>query len=291
MRFFLNQVSKAEIFTAIIHNLKTFTETVNIQFTDAGLYVQTMDNSHISVIELNIPAGWFNDYKCEESVVLGIHIGLLSKILATRDKSQSLTIETSTDNEDKLEIHFTTSILIPEPILENVVIVSEPMKVKVKKSVYLEKKPAVKVYDTHFAIPLIDIESEQIDIPPTDYAAEFSLSSVNFSNIVSQLKLFGDTMTIECSEEKIVLLAHGIESGKMSVDINIDELTEFSINEGQTMQIAFALNYLNNICGFHKVAKEVELKVLDENPLCAMYHLDNGGTIKFYLAPKITDDE
>jgi len=290
MRFFLNQVSKAEIFTAIIQNLKTFTETVNIQFTEAGLYVQTMDNSHISVIELNIPVAWFNEYQCEESVVLGINIGLLSKILATRDKSQSLTIETSTDNEDKLEIHFTTSIIIPEPVLENVVVMSEPMKVKVKKTV-IEKKPVAKVYDTHFAIPLIDIESEQIDIPPTEYAAEFSLSAMNFSNIVSQLKLFGDTMTIECSEEKIVLFAHGIESGKMSVDINIDELTEFSINEGQTIQLAFALNYLNNICGFHKVTKEIELKVLDENPLCAMYHLDNGGTIKFYLAPKITDDE
>lgn len=290
MRFFLNQVSKADIFSAVIQNLKTFTETVNFQFTEAGLYIQTMDTSHISVIEANIPADWFNEYKCEESVVLGIHIGILSKILTTRDKSQSLTIQISEDNEDKLEIHFTTNAIIAEPVLENVVVISEPIKVKVKKSV-IEKKQITKVYDTHFAIPLIDIESTQIDIPPTEYAAEFSLSSLNFSNIVSQLKLFGDTMTIACSEEKIVLFAHGIESGKMSVDIDIDELTEFSINEGQTIQLAFALNYLNNICGFHKVAKEVELKVLQDNPICAMYHLDNGGTIKFYLAPKIMDDE
>lgn len=288
MRIFINNPTKSEVFTAIIQNLRNFTELINIQFTEAGIYVQTMDTSHISVVELDIPSGWFTEYECLESVTLGINIGILSKILSTKDKSQSLTLNHSKENEDKLEIHFTS--VLPT---ENVVILSEPITVTIKKSSLkpVKKVPDVKIYDTHFEIPLIDIESEAIEIPPIDYAAEFSLSSTNFSNIVSQLRLFGDTMEIDCSEEKITLNSHGIESGKMSVEINIDELTEFAINEGENLRISFALNYLHHICAFHKLTKEIELKVCENYPLCAMYSLGDHAKIKFYLAPKITDDD
>jgi len=289
MRIFINNPAKSEAFTAIVQNIRTFTETINIQFTDEGLSIQTMDTSHISVVELKIPAGWFTEYECPQSETLGVNFGILSKILATKDKSQSLTLNHSKENEDKLEIHFISS---PQ-VLENKVIESETVTIKVKKQALkpVKKVPDVKIYDTHFEIPLIDIESEAIEIPPIDYAAEFSLFSTNFSNIVSQLRLFGDTMEIECSEEKIVLYSHGIESGKMCVEINIDELTEFAINEGENLRISFALNYLHHICAFHKLTKEIELKICDSYPLCAMYSLGDDATVKFYLAPKITDDD
>jgi len=293
MRIFINNPIKSEAFIAIIQNIRSFTETINIQFNEAGLSIQTMDTSHISVVELVIPADWFTEYECSKSVILGIHFGIFSKILSTKDKSQSLTINHSKENEDKLEIHFTSSPVIENKVIENTVIDSEPITIKVKKSTIkpVKKIPEVKIYDTHFEIPLIDIESEAIEIPPIEYAAEFSLSSTNFSNIVSQLRLFGDTMDIECSEEKIILYSHGIESGKMCVEINIDELTEFAINEGHHLKISFALNYLHSICAFHKLTKEIELKICENYPLCAIYSLGDDATVKFYLAPKITDDD
>jgi len=306
MKFVLNTSSKSDSLTGIIENLRSFTDTVNIQFTEEGLSVQTMDNSHISVVELSIPAGWFNEYECPESVILGVNINILSKILAAKDKSQILTIN---NTQDKLEIHFTS--ILPE--VQNIVLEvkeeeekeqpiieesgkkgkgksKEPKKPKEPKSKEQPKLDS-KIYDMHFEIPLVDIESEAIDIPPIEYAAEFSLSSLNFANIVSQLRLFGDTMDIECSEEKIQLYSHGIESGKMSVEINIDELTEFSINEGERLSISFGLNYLNHISAFHKLTKEIELKICDNYPLYAAYNFGEEAKVKFYLAPKISDSD
>ena len=309
MKFVLNTSAKSDSLTGIIQNLRSFTDTVNIQFTEEGLSIQTMDNSHISVVELIIPAGWFNEYECPESVILGVNINILSKILAAKDKSQILTIN---HTQDKLEIHFTS--ILPE--IQNIVLekaetveqTEEPQqteeqtqkkgkgkgKSKEKKEPK-EPKPKEqpkldsKIYDMHFEIPLVDIETEVIDIPPIDYAAEFSLSSLNFANIVNQLRLFGDTMDIECSEERIQLYSHGIESGKMSVEINIDELTEFSINEGERLTISFGLNYLNHISAFHKLTKEIELKICDNYPLYAAYNFGEDARVKFYLAPKISD--
>jgi len=275
MRITINPSVKSDSFVVLFQNLKTFTDSLNIRFTEEGLSIQTMDNSHVSVVELQIPATWFSEYECSENRTLGVHIGILAKILASKDKSQILTIVyNGENNSDNLEIHFTSYTVVD--------------------ATTIDKKPKitdVKIYDTHFEIPLVDIESDQIEIPPIDYAAEFSLSSLNFSNIVSQLKLFGDTMDIECSEEKIILYSRGVENGKMSVEINIDDLTEFSINEGQQLCLSFALNYLHNICAFHKLAKEIELKVCNEYPLCAGYSLGDNAILRFYLAPKISDTD
>jgi proliferating cell nuclear antigen len=279
MRVIINPSAKSDAFVVLFQNLKTFTDSLNIRFTEEGISIQTMDNSHVSVVELQIPATWFSEYECNENLTLGVHVGILAKILASKDKSQILTIVyNGENNSDNLEIHFTSSIIVEATTIDK----------EVNKKT---KITDVKIYDTHFEIPLVDIESEQIEIPPIDYAAEFSLSSLNFSNIVSQLKLFGDTMDIECSEEKIILYSRGVENGKMSVEIDIDDLTEFSINEGQQLCLSFALNYLHNICAFHKLAKEIELKVCNDYPLCAAYSLGDNATLRFYLAPKISETD
>ena len=220
MQIIIDNTTKAECFTTIFQHIRNFTEFVNILFRPDGLYIQTMDNAHVSILELNIPNEWFSTYECEEDQTLGINVSILHKILATKDKSQIMNIvyDKETDS-DKLQLHFTNSIATT---------LTQESKSSTKKS----KKtalPDTKTYETHFEIPLVDLEIEQMEIPQIEYQAEFSLASTNFSNIVNQLKMFGDNMEIHCSEENIVLYSHCAESGKMSVEINIDDLTEFSI--------------------------------------------------------------
>jgi len=106
---------------------------------------------------------------------------------------------------------------------------------------------------------------------------------------VNQLKMFGDSMDITCSEEKIVLFSNSPDSGKMSVDMNIDDLTSFSINEGEQLNLSFSLNFLHHICSFNKLAKEMDIKLATDYPLSIVYDLGNEGFMKFYLAPKVDD--
>ena len=78
----------------------------------------------------------------------------------------------------------------------------------------------------------------------------------------------------------------------MSVEINIDELTSFSINEGEQVKSSFGLTFLNNICLYNKIAKEIEIKITEHKPLKMVYvitgHMD--AKMTFYLAPKIEED-
>jgi len=138
---------------------------------------------------------------------------------------------------------------------------------------------------------LIDIEEELLSIPSMDYQAELSLSTDKFANLISQLKDFGETLEIECSEDKITLSAHSSENGKMITRILIEDLTEFAIEENEKIQMEFALKYLYDICLYQKISKTIEIKISKDFPMRILYPLgaEQDATFLFYLAPKMAD--
>jgi proliferating cell nuclear antigen PCNA len=184
---------------------------------------------------------------------------LLHKVLNTREKSQETRIVFDSEDDDKMFVYFTS-----------------------------EDKS---VFDKRFELPLVDIDTDYMAIPDMESNADFSIPSINFANIINQLRLFGDTIDIECTEEKIELksLSEGI--GKMCVDIKIDELSEYSINEGESINLSFSLGMLHNICLYNKISKEVHIKLIKDFPMKIVYNLGDENTkLIFHLAPKINED-
>jgi proliferating cell nuclear antigen PCNA len=223
-----------------------------------------MDSSRVSIFELILPAEWFDIYDFEQSgpFTIGVNSIMLFKILNTRDKTQETYIIYDNDTDtDKLFIQFTS-----------------------------DNKT---IYDKNFELPLIDIDAELMDIPTADCDAEFSISSSSFANIISQLRIFGDSIDIECSEDKIELHSISPESGKMMVNIDIDELTSYAINEDEIIKLSFSLAILQNICLYHKLSKEMVIYLTADFPLKLVYLLDtdNKASMTFFLAPKINEDE
>ena len=109
---------------------------------------------------------------------------------------------------------------------------------------------------------------------------------------MNQLKMFGENMDVDCSEDRIVLYSSSQDCGKMSVEIKIDDLNSFSIDEGERLAMSFSLLYLYNISQFHKISKEVELKFKRDYPVQLVYNLGaENATLRFFLAPKIKDDD
>jgi len=157
-------------------------------------------------------------------------------------------------------------------------------------------KPQKNNFDKHFELPLIDLEADTMDIPRIEYSAELSISSPHFSAIINQLKMFGDTMEIHCSEDRILLASNSQDQGKMFVEISIDDVSAFAIDEGSNLDLSFSLGYLHNICMYNKLTKEIDLKFSDSYPMQVVYKLDakeeddpTAARLVFYLAPKIND--
>ena len=259
---------KADTFAAVFQHIRLFCDHVNLVFDQERLYMQCMDNAHIAIVELDLPAEWFDRYELTSgSVTFGIHAGFLYRILAAREKDQQLHLVYSEADNDVLRVHFTSS-----------------------------ESAKNASFDKHFEIPLMSIDSETLSIPEIEYAAEMSISSSHFAGIVNQLKMFGDTMEIQCSEDKIMLASNSQDQGKMYVEINIDDVSAFAIDEGSQLNLSFSLTYLHHICMYNKLAKEVELKFSESYPMQIVYVLASTNPesssiarLLFYLAPKIAD--
>jgi proliferating cell nuclear antigen len=256
----IKQEAKSDVFSTIFHHIKTITENINIMIDEERVYIQAIDNARVSVFEICIPAAWFDEYTVPASAVIGISSIMLFKVLNARDKTQSIQIQYDSEEEtDKLYINMCS-------IGEN-----------------------SSIFDKHFEVPLMDIESEIMAIPVTEYQAEMSLPSAHFASIVSQLRLFGDTLDIHCAEDKIMLSSTSSDNGKMRVDVGIDELTAFAIDEGETLDMSFSLTYIYFICLYNKLSKDIDIKITNEYPMKIGYQLVDGATITFYLAPKMTE--
>jgi hypothetical protein len=117
------------------------------------------------------------------------------------------------------------------------------------------------------------------------------MQSAQFADIVTQLKMFGDTMDVQCSEERIALASTSHDQGKMFVEIGIDDLTEFAIDEGADLALSFSLTYLKHFCAYSKIADVISIKFGDSYPMSISYSLGKEETanLRFYLAPKIND--
>lgn len=276
MNIIVSTQQKTEQFATLFQHVKSFTEHINISFLEDRMYVQCMDNSRVSIMEMSLPRSWFHTYKhtSGNSLTIGVSSSMLYKILNAREKTQNIELEYLAENSDRLFIHLRNA----------------------------EDVPANKTdFEKHFEIPLIDIDCDTMDIPAIEYQAEISISSYHYATIINQLKMFGDTMEIQCSEEKIMLVSHSPENGKMFVEIKIDDLSSFIIDEGSNLQLAFSLTYLHNICLYNKIAKEIELRFSTDFPMKLTYSLESTlcdaetpelrPTLSFYLAPKINDND
>jgi proliferating cell nuclear antigen len=262
MNILIKNPLKAECFSSIFQHIKLFSDNVNIMFDQDRMYLQALDGSRVSIFELFIPKSWFDSYSIDSNnnLCLGINSTILFRILNTYEKGQNMNINYDLSNSDKLEVHFTNN----DSNLKN-------------------------VFDKHFELPLIDIDSEIMSIPEFESQADILIPSNKFANIINQLKLFGDSMEIECSEEKIMLVASSIDTGKMYVEMKIDDLQSYSINEGQDVNISFSLQFLNNICYYSKLSKDIEIKITENYPMKITYDLMDEAKIVYYLAPKISD--
>jgi DNA polymerase III sliding clamp (beta) subunit (PCNA family) len=288
MDFKIKDPSKIEIFTTIFQIIKSISEQISIHFTDEKMFIQTMDPSKVSVLEIAIRSTWFDFYSCQEDDLhIGINTSILHRILSSKEKTQTIHFEYNTEdtgNEDKLFVNMVEITPTKELQTTNEGEVVVPTDVP---------KNYKNVYNRYFEVPLINLENELMEIPTIDYEAEISLPSINFAILIHQLKGFGEVLNIKCNENDIQFISKSAENGSMRVEIKIDELSGFSIIEGENINVSFSLQYINTISAYSKISKMVELKIRRDYPIRVDYLFGETeeGSIKFFLSPKIGEDD
>ena len=258
MKVVISDSTKIAAFCTVLSNLKQFNETIELRFTPTNLYVQGMDQSHILLHELTLQKEWFIEYDVDEDTIIGLNSTVFSNVLGFNGSKQSISISYKKD-ADKVCIEFADTDGVTS----------------------INKKTM---------LSLVDIDNEMLNIPNIDSHSEFSISTRTFSDFIDQLNVFNVNATFKCTEENIKLISEGLD-GTLDVDIPIECLEEFAIEEDSTVESTFALNMLKKICSFHKLSSMINVELSNDYPLKITYGLGDNSTARFYLAPKITDDD
>jgi proliferating cell nuclear antigen PCNA len=220
------------------------------------------------LLEVFLPAHWFDVYQVTQPVTIGLKTNDFQKVMRVRDKKQK--IKMTLNGNDKLDICYFDNNIIPNK--------------------------------TEFELSLFEIENEMLNIPQTEYSADITMESVSFSDLISQLKEFGDILHVNICETDIVLMALGTNN-TMKVTIQKETLSEFQIVEDEKISALFSIRIIKDIATFYKISPKITIGITNDLPVQFTYmltELKSDDTrdysvlerprVVFYLAPQIPEN-
>jgi proliferating cell nuclear antigen len=255
--------SKQEIFVALFQLLKNWSSHLNMRFEKERLYIQCMDKSHICLADIQIKDNWFSKYECINNTKISVDSTHFAIIINYAVKHEIIEINFAQDLDSN----------------------SDPDKLYIN---FLNGKENKSAFDHFFELDLIDIEEDNLNIPDVEYDVDFIIESKKFVDVLSELNTFGPNLNIKCNENVLELNAND-ESAKIKVNIPIDELNEFAIEEDGNLNVSFSLNHLCKMCTSTKLDSKINVSLSAEYPMLLRYSLGDDSNVSFYIAPKIKD--
>lgn len=152
-----------------------------------------------------------------------------------------------------------------------------------------------------FELKLMEIDTEHLGIPETEYTCKVKLPSGEFQRIIRDISTLGDTCTIAVAKDSVKFSVKGdIGTGHITRkhvpekggdgDKKGAEADYTVIEMDVPCEQTFAIRYLGFFIKATSLSSSVTLHLSADVPLLVEYKVDEIGTMRFYLAPKIEDE-
>ncbi|KAG8228786.1 hypothetical protein J437_LFUL006665 [Ladona fulva] len=252
---------QSSILKKVLEAIKDLLNEATFDCSDSGIQLQAMDNSHVSLVSMNLRSDGFDKYRCDRNLSMGMNLTSMSKILKCAGNDDIITMKAQ-DNAD------TVTFVFESPNQEKV---------------------------SDYEMKLMNLDQEHLGIPETDYACVIKMPSGEFARICRDLSQFGESVVIACSKEGVKFSAAG-DIGAANVKIaqtaNADKEEEaVTIEMQEPVTLTFACRYLNSFTKATPLSPVVQLSMSADVPLVVEYRIGDIGHIRYYLAPKIEDED
>jgi len=252
---------QGNILKKLMEAIKDLVTDANFDCSSAGVSLQAMDSSHVSLVALVLRSDGFQHYRCDRNISLGINLTSMAKILKCSGSDDIITLKAE-DNGDQVSFMF-----------------ESPKQTRI----------------SHFSLKLMDIDSEHLGIPDTEYKCVVKMPAQEFQRIVREIAIIGDTVKISANKDGVKFAVSG-DMGTGSIvckqNTSVDEEGDnIQIKLEEEVSLTFALRYLNFFAKATPLSTTVSLKMSPDVPLVVEYAIEQMGYIRFYLAPKIEEEE
>jgi proliferating cell nuclear antigen len=217
---------------------------VRIKINEFGMSITAIDPANVAMVRFKLPKSAFSQFESGEET-LGINLDDLKRIIKRGGAKSSLILE---KEENALKIQ----------ILD-----------RIKRN---------------FSLNLIEIESEDKEMPHLEYSSKVQLNSIDFIDSIEDCAVVADASSFIIKEGKFIIEAKSMNSAR----------SEFSGDEAkieaEDCKSKYSLEYLQKFMKGAKLCEKTNLHFANDHPLKVDFkteHLE----LEFILAPRVETED
>jgi len=252
---------QGSVLKKVLDSIKDLVTDANFDCAGTGFSLQAMDSSHVSLVAMMLRSDGFEHYRCDRNMTMGMNLTNMSKMLKCAGNDDIITMKADDDGD-------VVTFMFESPNQDKI---------------------------SDFELKLMDIDSEHLGIPDTEYEAVVKMPAHEFQRICRDLSSIGDTVVISVTKDGVKFSTTGdIGNANVTVRQNttVDKEEEMVVVELQEpVSLTFALRYLNSFTKATPLSDQVVLSMSKDLPVVVEYKIADMGYVRYYLAPKIEDEE
>ena len=249
---------QSSAFRILVEALKEILVDANLECDETGIKMIAMDSSHTVLVHLKLFSDKFEYYHCLEKKNLGINMLNFYRIIKTMNNNDTLTLFLEKDNDSMLGIK-----------IEN----------------------SDKNTTSTFNLNLMDLNIDNISIPPATFESVITMPSVDFQKTIRDMHNYADFIDIKSVEEHLIFSCKGDFCSQETIIGETQEGMSFVKNQKpeQIIQGVFALKHLVLFGKCTNLCNSIQIFLKNDYPLIIKYTVASLGEIKLCLAPKCTN--
>ena len=241
----LLKLENPKLFSEVISIISELVLEVRLKVSKEGVSIIAIDPANVAMVSFKLPASDFSELEAEKPEVLGVNLENLKAVLR-RIKSGSVLTITKQENELKLVIND-----------------------KVKRE---------------FNLALIEIESEEKELPNLDFTSRVEMSSIDFLEVIEDCSVVADSCSFISESNKFIMNARGSLNSFKS-EFSSDEV---KLQAGVASS-KYSLEYLQKMIKATKLTDKVIINFSTDYPLKLEFNTPVV-ELSFILAPRVENE-
>jgi len=240
----LLKLENPKLLSDLVSIISELVTEVRLKINKEGMTVTAIDPANVAMVHFKVPSDLFSQFEIDKEEILGINLENLRLVLKRCGLGSTLTIGKE-DNLLKLTIHD-----------------------RIKRD---------------FTLALIEIESEDKDLPKWEFKSVIKIDSQSLVEVIEDCQVVSDACTFSASPSSFVVEAIGLNSAR--AEFSSDEVELYSDNS----LARFSLEYLAKFAKGSKISSRAVISFSDNHPMRIDFPTGNV-MLSFVLAPRIEQD-
>lgn len=250
--------SKTQPIKYLTELLKDLLTEGNLECNGDGMKLLSIDSGRTVLIHMKLFKDGFEDYKCEQPVILGINLEHFFRIIKNLENQDTLKLFVTKDNVNRIGIERFNK----EENINNTIYQS-----------------------------LIDIPVTQRDIPSPTFNSVIIISSARFQKICREISQFSEKIEIMVVNNTLIFKGCN-ESASQEIQIKpTSNGMQFEANTpDEIVQGVFKLKHLVQFSKCANLSNTLKIMIKNNYPIVISAEMPGLGFIRLCLAPDVEED-